>query len=177
VPAAQTDRMGVHMCRSSYARATRKTRTARPRWSDGGRRGRNCTAVRFRRRAYTEGGWRWGVAGVGMGGDDGSRRAVRCLHARTHADPQRTARTNVLDLCDEGTWVEYGALVIAGQRRRRSMQDLMENTPADGMLCGCVPRQCHTPSEARHLTLADLNWLSRDCGCAIRPTDKHAPPN
>eukprot|EP01047_Picozoa_sp_COSAG01_P020661 COSAG01_NODE_1180_length_11360_cov_40.643460_6_plen_119_part_00 len=25
VPAAQTDRMGVHMCRSSYARATRKT--------------------------------------------------------------------------------------------------------------------------------------------------------
>ena len=30
----------------------------------------------------------------------------------------------------------YGALVIAGQRKRRSMADLIANTPADGMLCG-----------------------------------------
>ena len=55
---------------------------------------------------------------------------------KLHGHPQRTARTNVMDLCDEGSWVEYGALVIAGQRKRRSMQDLLENTPADGMLSG-----------------------------------------
>jgi acetyl/propionyl-CoA carboxylase alpha subunit/acetyl-CoA carboxylase carboxyltransferase component len=49
---------------------------------------------------------------------------------------QRTARENVGDLIDEGTWVEYGSLAIAAQRTRRSMEDLIENTPADGMLAG-----------------------------------------
>ena len=48
----------------------------------------------------------------------------------------RTARENINDLCDEGTFVEYGALVIAGQRQRRSLEDLIENTPGDGMVCG-----------------------------------------
>ncbi len=49
---------------------------------------------------------------------------------------QRTARENVSHLIDEGTWVEYGSLAIAAQRTRRSMEDLIENTPADGMLAG-----------------------------------------
>ena len=49
---------------------------------------------------------------------------------------QRTARENVNDLIDDGTWVEYGSLAIAAQRTRRSMEDLIENTPADGMLAG-----------------------------------------
>ncbi|PJK29907.1 carboxyl transferase domain-containing protein [Minwuia thermotolerans] len=49
---------------------------------------------------------------------------------------QRTARENVADLIDEGTWVEYGSLAVAAQRTRRSMEDLIENTPADGMLAG-----------------------------------------
>lgn len=55
---------------------------------------------------------------------------------KIHGHPQRTGRANVMDICDEGSWIEYGALVIAGQRKRRSMQDLLENTPADGMLSG-----------------------------------------
>ena len=55
---------------------------------------------------------------------------------KIHGIPQRTARANVEDLVDDGSWIEYGSLVIAGQRRRRSLQDLRENTPADGMLAG-----------------------------------------
>jgi acetyl-CoA carboxylase carboxyltransferase component len=56
--------------------------------------------------------------------------------ARRRATRQRTARENVLDLCDPGTFVEYGALVVAAQRRRRTLQDLIDKTPADGMITG-----------------------------------------
>src|SRR5205823_11422230 len=49
---------------------------------------------------------------------------------------QRTARENVEDLCDPGTFVEYGSLVIAAQRRRREVQELIERTPADGLVAG-----------------------------------------
>src|SRR4029453_6087117 len=37
---------------------------------------------------------------------------------------------------DEGSLVEYGPLVLAAQRRRREMADLIENTPADGLVAG-----------------------------------------
>jgi acetyl-CoA carboxylase carboxyltransferase component len=49
---------------------------------------------------------------------------------------RRTARENVADLIDEGSFIEYGPTVIAAQRRRRSLQDLIERTPADGMIGG-----------------------------------------
>jgi acetyl/propionyl-CoA carboxylase alpha subunit/acetyl-CoA carboxylase carboxyltransferase component len=49
---------------------------------------------------------------------------------------QRTARENVADLCDDATFVEYGALAIAAQRQRRTMEDLIERTPADGLVAG-----------------------------------------
>ena len=45
--------------------------------------------------------------------------------ARRRATGQRTARENVDDLCDPGRFVEYGALVIAAQRQRRSVDDLI----------------------------------------------------
>ena len=56
--------------------------------------------------------------------------------ARRRKTDQRTARENVTDLCDPDSFVEYGPLVIAAQRRRRSVEDLTLNTPADGMLAG-----------------------------------------
>lgn len=56
--------------------------------------------------------------------------------ARRRATGQRTARENVADLVDEGSFVEYGPLAIAAQRRRREVQDLIERTPADGMIGG-----------------------------------------
>jgi len=48
----------------------------------------------------------------------------------------RTARENVADLCDPDSFIEYGALAVAAQRRRRTVDDLMRNTPADGMIAG-----------------------------------------
>ena len=49
---------------------------------------------------------------------------------------RRTARENLADLVDEGTFVEYGPLVVAAQRKRRTHDDLIANTPADGMIGG-----------------------------------------
>ena len=56
--------------------------------------------------------------------------------AKRHALGLRTARENVGDLCDEGSFVEYGALAHAAQRSRRELDDLIRNTPADGMVTG-----------------------------------------
>nr|WP_110961723.1 carboxyl transferase domain-containing protein [Acidovorax sp. ST3] len=56
--------------------------------------------------------------------------------AKRHAQGGRTARENIADLCDDGSFIEYGALAIAAQARRRSREDLIANTPADGMVTG-----------------------------------------
>ncbi|MBI2703865.1 MAG: biotin carboxylase [Actinobacteria bacterium] len=48
----------------------------------------------------------------------------------------RTARENVDELCDPGSFVEYGSLAIAAQRRRRPVDELIERTPADGLVAG-----------------------------------------
>jgi len=49
---------------------------------------------------------------------------------------RRTARENIDDLVDNGSFVEYGPVVIAPQRRRRALDDLIARTPADGMIGG-----------------------------------------
>lgn len=49
---------------------------------------------------------------------------------------QRTARENVAQLVDDGSFMEYGSLAIAAQRRRRKLDDLIKNTPADGLIMG-----------------------------------------
>ena len=49
---------------------------------------------------------------------------------------QRTARENITDLCDSGSFVEYGALIVAAQRRPRTMEDLIERTSTDGLVTG-----------------------------------------
>ena len=56
--------------------------------------------------------------------------------AARHAQGRRTARENVAALFDAGTFVEYGALAVAAQRSRRSLDDLQKNTPADGLITG-----------------------------------------
>jgi acetyl/propionyl-CoA carboxylase alpha subunit/acetyl-CoA carboxylase carboxyltransferase component len=55
---------------------------------------------------------------------------------KRHQRGQRTARENIVDLCDPGTFVEYGSLVIAAQRQRRTLEDLIQNTPTDGLVAG-----------------------------------------
>lgn len=71
-------------------------------------------------------------ARLGAGLDENRPEAV----ARRRKTGQRTARENVADLVDEGTFVEYGALTIAAQRQRRSLPDLIAKTPADGLVAG-----------------------------------------
>jgi acetyl-CoA carboxylase carboxyltransferase component len=56
--------------------------------------------------------------------------------ARRRARGHRTARENISDLVADGSFVEYGPLVIAAQRRRRSVEDLIAATPADGLVGG-----------------------------------------
>jgi acetyl-CoA carboxylase carboxyltransferase component len=56
--------------------------------------------------------------------------------AKRRATGLRTARENVADLCDPGSFNEYGALTLAAQRARRSEQELIEKTPGDGIVTG-----------------------------------------
>jgi acetyl-CoA carboxylase carboxyltransferase component len=93
-----------------------------------------------------------GAAAAVAGGDQPSPRAdlteVLERHARglDEARPdavdrrrrtgQRTTRENVIDLLDPASFVEYGPLAIAAQRRRRSLDDLIARTPADGLVAG-----------------------------------------
>jgi acetyl-CoA carboxylase carboxyltransferase component len=65
-------------------------------------------------------------------GDDARPEAVE----RRHAAGGRTARENIADLVDPGSFVEYGGLAIAAQRARRDLQELIEQTPADGLVAG-----------------------------------------
>jgi acetyl-CoA carboxylase carboxyltransferase component len=76
--------------------------------------------------------------------------------AKRHALGLRTARENVADLCDPGSFVEYGALAIAAQRSRRSEDDLQRNTPGDGMVTGIgsVNGALFAPERARMAVLA-----------------------
>jgi len=56
--------------------------------------------------------------------------------ARRHEHGRRTARENLADLVDDGTFVEYGPLLFAAQERRRSREELIARTPADGLVGG-----------------------------------------
>ena len=49
---------------------------------------------------------------------------------------RRTARENLADLLDPDSFVEYGPLMYAAQEQRRPQQELIERTPADGLVGG-----------------------------------------
>src|SRR3954471_20946287 len=72
------------------------------------------------------------VARHEMGLDAGRPEAV----ARRRQQGRRTARENVADLLDEGTFVEYGPLLFAAQERRRPKDELIAAPPADGLGAG-----------------------------------------
>ncbi|WP_350270485.1 carboxyl transferase domain-containing protein [Brevibacterium sp. CBA3109] len=56
--------------------------------------------------------------------------------AKIRSRGRRTARENIDDLVDAGSFVEYGPLVIAAQTRRRSVDDLIAKTSGDGLVGG-----------------------------------------
>src|SRR3954454_4248804 len=62
---------------------------------------------------------------------------------KRHARGGRTARENVADLIDAGSWGEYGRQAIAPQRGRRELDDLIANTPADGLVAGTATIDGH----------------------------------
>ncbi len=64
--------------------------------------------------------------------DEARPDAVR----RRHEGGGRTARENIADLVDPGSFVEYGRFAIAAQRGRREVDDLIARTPADGLVGG-----------------------------------------
>ncbi|MGE2717955.1 acyl-CoA carboxylase subunit beta [Mycolicibacterium litorale] len=55
---------------------------------------------------------------------------------RRHRSGGRTARENIADLVDAGSFVEYGRFAVAAQRARRDLADLIARTPADGLVAG-----------------------------------------
>ena len=69
---------------------------------------------------------------------------------------QRTARANIEAFCDPGSFVEYGALAVAAQRGRRSVDDLIAKTPADGLIAGVAAvNGAHFPEDkARCMIMA-----------------------
>lgn len=71
-------------------------------------------------------------ARMGLVSDSGRQDAV----AKRHARGGRTARENIEDLFDAGTFTEYGALAVAAQRIRRPLAELHERTQGDGIICG-----------------------------------------
>jgi acetyl-CoA carboxylase carboxyltransferase component len=84
--------------------------------------------------------------------DEGRDAAV----ARRHGHGRRTARENIADLCDEGSFAEYGGLALAAQRARRSLEELIEKSPADGIVTGVgsVNRDLFGEREARCVVMS-----------------------
>jgi len=76
--------------------------------------------------------------------------------ARRRQTGQRTARENIAELCDAGSFVEYGPVVIAAQRRRRTVEDLIRKTPADGLVAGVgtVNGDLFEPSRAQAIAMS-----------------------
>lgn len=56
--------------------------------------------------------------------------------AKRHSKGLRSARENIDDLIDAGSFNEYGAMAIAAQRKIKSVEDLIEQSPADGLIGG-----------------------------------------
>ncbi len=55
---------------------------------------------------------------------------------KRHERGRRTIRENIADLCDEGSFIEYGTFAIAAQRQRRNIDELIDRTPGDGLVSG-----------------------------------------
>ncbi|NDC27151.1 MAG: carbamoyl-phosphate synthase large subunit, partial [Actinobacteria bacterium] len=74
--------------------------------------------------------------------------------AKRREKGRRTARENIADLLDEGSFQEYGGFGVAAQRQRRSEVDLIANTPADGLICGTGTVNADDAEDGRARVLA-----------------------
>jgi acetyl-CoA carboxylase carboxyltransferase component len=76
--------------------------------------------------------------------------------ARRRKTGQRTARENIADLVDPGSFIEYGGLALAAQRARMPLDKLIEASPADGLVAGIgtINAAEHGDERARAMVLA-----------------------
>jgi len=94
-----------------------------------------------------------------LGRDEVRVEAVQKRHKRG----QRTARENIADLVDEGSFNEYGEFAVAAQLRRRTQEDLEANTTGDGILTGTasINGDHFGPDQARAaLAIGDYSVLA-----------------
>jgi acetyl-CoA carboxylase carboxyltransferase component len=75
--------------------------------------------------------------------------------AKRRATGHRTARENIADLVDAGSFLEYGGLALAAQRGRHSVDELVKLSPADGLVAGIGTINAATAGDrARAMILA-----------------------
>lgn len=94
-----------------------------------------------------------------LGRDESRPEAV----AKRHRLGLRTARENIADLVDPGSFNEYGEFAVAAQARRRSLEDLQANTSGDGILTGTatINRDLFGPEAGRAaLAIGDYTVLA-----------------
>jgi acetyl-CoA carboxylase carboxyltransferase component len=84
--------------------------------------------------------------------DEGRPEAV----ARRRKTGQRTARENIAQLFDDGSFIEYGGLALAAMRQKLSEEELQKASPADGLIAGvgAINGALCTEDAARALVLA-----------------------
>ena len=75
---------------------------------------------------------------------------------KRHSKAMRTARENVDDLLDENSFHEYGAMLLAGQRGQLSQEELIDKSPADGLIAGTgsINNQLFDDDSSRCIVLA-----------------------
>ncbi|MDP7627952.1 MAG: carboxyl transferase domain-containing protein [SAR202 cluster bacterium] len=68
----------------------------------------------------------------------------------------RMPRENIAQLVDEGSFKEYGPLVVARQHQRHTDEELRKNTPADGLISGIgsVNGKYFPPTQSRTMVLS-----------------------
>jgi acetyl-CoA carboxylase carboxyltransferase component len=80
--------------------------------------------------------------------------------SKRHAKGRRTARENIDDLIDDDSFIEYGPLAVASQRRRREIEELIERTPADGLVGGIATvNAAHFGPEATQCVVASYDYM------------------
>ena len=82
--------------------------------------------------------------------------------AKRYGRGYRMPRENISQLVDEGTFKEYGPLVVARQHQRRTDEELRQQTPADGLVAGIgsINGKKFTPDRARAMVLSyDLSLI------------------
>lgn len=79
---------------------------------------------------------------------------------RRHAKGFRTARENLHDLVDAGSFQEYGQLAVAAQRSRRDYADLQGATAADGIVTGTCTINADSVGRDRARAVVAINDYS-----------------